>query len=68
MNLIVDKGVDEIKSHPFFADVDWDNLYKQSRENIFIPKIEDKFDTGYFIRNGQGDSFVSGEIHPESKE
>jgi hypothetical protein len=49
-------GIHAIKNHPFFAGVDWDNLYKESREHIFIPCPVNMTDTGYFDArdNGEG--------------
>ncbi|GAM26119.1 hypothetical protein SAMD00019534_092940 [Acytostelium subglobosum LB1] len=41
-------GADEIKKHPFFAGVDWENLIDQNMESIFLPKPESDFDTDYF--------------------
>lgn len=42
-------GIDEIKNHPFFANLNWDNI----REEIppFIPKLEGDEDTSYFDDN-----------------
>jgi len=36
----------EVKSHPFFDGVDWDNLLHQ--EAIFIPRPTNPEDTDYF--------------------
>jgi serine/threonine kinase 38 len=40
-------GVQSIKTHPFFRDLDWDNL-KQVKP-LFVPKLNDELDTTYFI-------------------
>eukprot|EP01122_Echinamoeba_exundans_P007481 TRINITY_DN2320_c0_g2_i1.p1 TRINITY_DN2320_c0_g2~~TRINITY_DN2320_c0_g2_i1.p1 ORF type:complete len:1456 (-),score=210.98 TRINITY_DN2320_c0_g2_i1:2734-7101(-) len=40
------KGVDEIKSHPFFAGVSWDTLLSQPMD-VFIPNPENRKDTSY---------------------
>jgi serine/threonine protein kinase len=45
-------GVDEIKKHPFFKDVDWSTLLEKNMENVFIPKPDDELDTSYFIDRG----------------
>ncbi len=40
-------GSEEIKSHPFFKDVDWDNI-RNTMKPPFIPEIENDYDTKYF--------------------
>lgn len=57
------KGVEEIKAHKFFEDIDWDNLYQEPRHSTFVPRVTDVFDTGYFIQKELGDSFVEGYVH-----
>ena len=39
-------GIEEIKSHPFFKGVDWDNI--RSTKAPFIPELENDYDTKYF--------------------
>ena len=39
-------GVEEIKAHPFFRDVDWDNI--RNIKAPFIPDIKNDYDTKYF--------------------
>ena len=39
-------GAEEIKRHPFFASVDWDNLRETTAP--MIPKISDETDTSNF--------------------
>lgn len=48
-------GVEEIKSHEFFHDINWDTLYLEPRQNTFVPRVADKFDTGYFTPRGSPD-------------
>ena len=38
---------DEIKSHPFFKGVDWDNI-RNTMKPPFVPDIENDYDTKYF--------------------
>eukprot|EP00339_Tiarina_fusa_P009355 CAMPEP_0117027070 /NCGR_PEP_ID=MMETSP0472-20121206/19832_1 /TAXON_ID=693140 ORGANISM="Tiarina fusus, Strain LIS" /NCGR_SAMPLE_ID=MMETSP0472 /ASSEMBLY_ACC=CAM_ASM_000603 /LENGTH=469 /DNA_ID=CAMNT_0004734235 /DNA_START=11 /DNA_END=1420 /DNA_ORIENTATION=+ len=45
-NRIGINGVDEIKAHPFFAGVNWDNLHRQKAP--FIPQLKSATDTAYF--------------------
>ena len=40
------KGADEIKKHPFFKGIDWDNIRKTKAP--FIPKLKNDYDTSYF--------------------
>ena len=40
------RGADEIKKHPFFKGIDWDNIRKTKAP--FIPKIKNDYDTSYF--------------------
>ena len=40
------KGADEIKKHPFFKGVDWDNI--RNTKAPFIPKLKNNYDTSYF--------------------
>ncbi|ODQ66048.1 kinase-like protein [Nadsonia fulvescens var. elongata DSM 6958] len=40
------RSFDEIKRHPYFAEVDWDNLRKNKPP--FIPQLDSDVDAGYF--------------------
>ena len=40
------KGAEEIKKHPFFRGVDWDNI--RNIKAPFIPKLKSEYDTSYF--------------------
>ena len=37
-------GVDEIKNHQFFADIDWEKLYMKQLTPPFIPGVTDNDD------------------------
>ena len=51
-----ERGVEEIKGHIFFKDVNWDTLSMESREDIFVPRVSNVCDTGYFLdRSGAAD-------------
>eukprot|EP01103_Thecamoeba_quadrilineata_P004995 TRINITY_DN14855_c0_g1_i1.p1 TRINITY_DN14855_c0_g1~~TRINITY_DN14855_c0_g1_i1.p1 ORF type:complete len:1342 (+),score=313.48 TRINITY_DN14855_c0_g1_i1:55-4080(+) len=41
-------GIEEIKSHSFFKDINWETLYDQPLDEEFVPNVDDEFDTGYF--------------------
>ncbi|XP_057586529.1 serine/threonine-protein kinase greatwall isoform X1 [Hippopotamus amphibius kiboko] len=52
-------GMKELKHHPLFSDVDWENLQHQSMP--FIPQPDDETDTSYFeARNNAQHLTVSG--------
>ena len=40
------KGAEEIKNHPFFKGIDWENL--RNTKAPFIPKLKNDYDTSYF--------------------
>ena len=40
-------GADEIKAHPFFKGVDWENI-RDTMKPPFIPEIKNDYDTKYF--------------------
>ena len=46
-NRLGKNGSDEIKSHPFFNGVDWENI-RTTMKPPFIPDIKDDADTKYF--------------------
>ncbi len=50
-------GVDVVKEHPFFDDLDWRNLLLRKSE--FIPSLSGEDDTSYFDRK----SCLSANIH-----
>ncbi|KAL7887677.1 hypothetical protein AOLI_G00053980 [Acnodon oligacanthus] len=52
-------GLKELKEHPFFAGLDWDNLQNQAMP--FIPQPDDETDTSYFeARNAAQHLALSG--------
>ncbi|XP_065150732.2 serine/threonine-protein kinase greatwall isoform X2 [Paramisgurnus dabryanus] len=52
-------GLKELKHHPFFEGVDWENLHNQTMH--FIPQPDDETDTSYFdARNAAQHLNVSG--------
>ena len=40
------RGSEEIKSHPFFKGIDWDNI--RNTKAPFIPKLKNDYDNSYF--------------------
>jgi serine/threonine protein kinase len=41
-------GAEEIKSHPFFADIDWDKMYHKLIPAPYKPLLDSKTDTNHF--------------------
>ena len=41
-------GAANIKAHPWFEGINWDTLYSQSMEDVFVPKPLAIDDTAYF--------------------
>jgi serine/threonine protein kinase len=39
----------DIKAHPWFADVTWEHVYDKSAASVFVPKPESRQDTSYFV-------------------
>lgn len=42
------KGAEEIKSHNFFATINWDDIYHKRVPVPFVPKVQDSEDTSNF--------------------
>ena len=49
------KGIEEIKHHPFFSDLDWDNIHKMIPP--FVPRINSEWDNKYFDKFPEKESF-----------
>ena len=49
------KGAEEIKKHPFFKDVDWDNI--RNSKAPFIPALKNEYDTKYFEKFEEIETF-----------
>jgi serine/threonine protein kinase len=58
-------GLNDIKFHPFFKNLDWDAIYKKKIKPPFIPKISNEFDTKYidteFTNCTPTDSYTGGD-------
>ncbi|BFU24177.1 protein kinase putative [Entamoeba histolytica] len=55
------KGSEEVKNHPFFERIRWNTLLSESREDIFVPRLDSACDTGYFSRETKEFSPALGE-------
>ncbi|KAJ3450121.1 non-specific serine/threonine protein kinase [Anaeramoeba flamelloides] len=60
-------GVQEIKNHPFFNDIDWDLVEKRQKEPLYIPEVSGITDTRHFedfedeFSSDEDDSLLSDE-------
>jgi len=46
-------GAEEVKAHEFFNGINWDTVYEENREDIFVPQLDDPEDTSYFDDHGE---------------
>jgi hypothetical protein len=61
------KGIDEIKNHSWFKDINWDHLFEQKIVSPFIPVCtEDYFDESYLQSFGMSTK-LKDEINIQSK-
>lgn len=61
-------GINEIKSHPFFAKIDFDQLLKRKIQAPFIPDIKDKYDVNNFDKEFTGESTDQSDIPSQNLE
>jgi len=54
-NRLGKNGAEEIKNHPFFNGVDWDNL--RNSKPPFIPFLKNEYDTSYFENFEENEPF-----------
>ena len=61
----------DIKSHPFFAEIDWDNLLAKKIKPPFIPKLKNISDVKYIDKEftslpvKDSDNSASESLNPE---
>ncbi len=64
-------GLNDIKSHPFFAEIDWDNLLAKKIKPPFIPKLKNISDVKYIDKEftslpvKDSDNSASESLNPE---
>ena len=58
-------GAEEIKKHPFFKDVDWDNI--RNTKAPFIPKLKNDYDTHYFETLEEKEPFYPNRFNKKQK-
>jgi serine/threonine protein kinase len=54
------RSIEEIKRHPWFEGIDWDNL--DQLPPPFVPDLQSEDDTGCFVERGRPDSWDNGSI------
>ena len=42
-----ERDADEIKEHPFFADVDWNQIAKKTHDTVYKPRVRGAEDTSW---------------------
>ncbi|KAJ6233772.1 non-specific serine/threonine protein kinase [Anaeramoeba flamelloides] len=69
-----ENGVEEIKNHPFFNDIDWDLVEKRKMEPLYIPEVSGITDTRHFedfedeFSSDSEDSLISEEDQKQIEE
>ena len=58
-------GAEEIKKHPFFKDVDWDNI--RNTKVPFIPRLKNDYDTHYFETLEEKEPFYPNRFNKKQK-
>lgn len=53
-------GVQGVKQHPFFDELDWETLLRQKAE--FVPSLDGEEDTSYFDSESSGSIFLQSLI------
>ncbi|EDR28299.1 serine/threonine protein kinase, putative [Entamoeba dispar SAW760] len=61
------KSIQEIKSHPWFEGINWNTLLSESREDIFVPELDNETDTGYFEVDSQMNNSTLSNDFTETK-
>ncbi|WVR05595.1 hypothetical protein IAU60_002614 [Kwoniella sp. DSM 27419] len=56
-------GADEVKKHPFFAEIDWDTI--ATAEASFVPEVTDPESTDYFDSRGAAHGFHDDDGVPQ---
>ncbi|KAN0025553.1 hypothetical protein ACTFIU_001830 [Dictyostelium citrinum] len=45
-------GSGEVKNHPFFAGINWDDVKNLKYKKLFRPSIDSNYNTSYFLQSG----------------
>ena len=64
-------GLQDIKSHPFFATINWESIINKNIKPPFNPKIRNEYDTRYFdpdfTEDTSKDSYNAGDSLNENE-
>lgn len=52
-------NTEDIKKHPWFADVNWDDVYNLKVPSPIKVELKDKFDTENFNKDLQKEGFIN---------
>lgn len=55
-------GADEVKAHPWFNDINFDEVLKKKLKPVFIPKVESNFGLSNFDKEFTDISLISPEV------
>ena len=61
-------GVDKIKKHPFFEEINWDDIWNKKIIPPFEPDLEDELDLKYFDSQFTSEPLESFTKNPRSRE
>jgi len=61
-------GVEKIKNHPFFEEIDWNDIWNKKIIPPFIPELEDELDLRYFDSQFTTEPLESFTKNPRSRE
>ena len=54
-------GINNIKQHNFFEDINWNDLYNKKIKPEFIPEIKNDLDVQYFDKNFKSEKIFDNE-------
>ena len=60
-------GINDIKKHPFFRDINWDMLYNKKIKPEFVPELENDEDVKYFDYEFISEKIVNEETKPKDE-
>ena len=61
------KGINDIKNHPFFKGIDWDKALRKEYRPPFIPELSDDLDLKYFDKEFTQDSADLNKIQKKTE-
>jgi len=62
-----DEGVKNIKEHPFFKDINWEDLYNKKIKPEFVPEFDSDEDVKYFDYEFISEKIVNEEKKPKDE-